>query len=135
MNKTILSIDSEFRSTELYSNSSYFIYESDKIIEAVKEIKLSSIEIPNTFYTFTETRKNTSFTITTFDKTKINIKILNGSYTSDLMLNYIQNIFDNLKKTNATTQEFKIYFNEINCIFDQMGDIENFEVYFKILKQ
>lgn len=130
MNKTILSIDSEFRNKEIYINPSYFIYESDKTITDIKEIKLTSIEIPNTFYTFTENRKNTSFTITTFDNKKLNIKILNGSYTSDLMLNYIQNIFDNLKKTNETTQDFKIFFNEINSIVTFSSD-KNFNIDFE----
>lgn len=135
MNKIILSIDSEFRNTALYTNPSYFVYESENNIIDIKEIKLSSIELPNTFYTFSENRKNTSFNIITFDEKKVNIKILNGSYTSDLMLNYIQNIFDNLKKTNILTQEIKIYFNEINSIVtftsdkDFKIDFENNSIY------
>jgi len=44
------------------TSSSYFIYYPDRPYKNVKSIKITSLEFPNTFYTFSASRGNISFT-------------------------------------------------------------------------
>ena len=114
MDKIIYSIDSEFRDITLYPNPANFTINFDKYLPYITDISLSSVEIPNTFYTYTKKRDNVSFIITTFNGIKISINIPDGSYTSDIMLNCIQEAFEHLEKNKTITQNFKITFNEIS---------------------
>ena len=113
MDNIVISLDTKFRNTQLYPNPAQFTFEFQDSIKNVGYISLSSIEFPNTFYTFTRKRGNTTFFIKTYYDEIIEIIILDGSYTSDLILNHIQDIFDNLIVNNITTQQFIISFNEI----------------------
>lgn len=113
-NKIIYSIDSEFRDITLYPNPTNFTIIFDKNLPYITEITLSSIEFPNTFYTYTQKRDNISFIITTYNGIKISISIPDGSYTSDMLLNCIQEAFEHLEKNSLITQCFKITFNEIS---------------------
>ena len=114
MNKIIYSVDSEFRDINLYPKPSKFSINIDINTPFITDVVLSSIEIPNTFYTYTPDRDNVSFIITTYDDIKISINIPSGSYTSDLMLNCIQESFEHIEKNKNITQTFKISFNEIS---------------------
>jgi hypothetical protein len=113
MDTIIMSIDSEFRNKDIYPNSSNFAFEFEECLLNITKVSLSSIEFPNTFYTFTEKRDNISFTITTALNEVLKISLVEGSYTSDLLLNYIQTAFEKLNTDGLTTQTFAIEFNEI----------------------
>lgn len=46
------------------TSSSYFVYSPDRPYKNIKSVKITSLEFPNTFYTFSkETRQNTTFSI------------------------------------------------------------------------
>jgi hypothetical protein len=108
-----MSIDSEFRNKNIYPNSSNFAFEFEECLLNITKVSLSSFEFPNTFYTFTEKRDNVSFTVTTAINEVLKITLVEGSYTSDLLLNYIQTAFDKLNTDGLTIQIFSIQFNEI----------------------
>lgn len=60
----IINIDSRFRDNFLTSPSNNFIFKLPDPVKNVISVRLSSIELPNTFYTFSSKRGNTSFYIT-----------------------------------------------------------------------
>jgi hypothetical protein len=128
MENIIVSIDSEFRNKELYPNASNFVYDFKEFLVNIRTISLSSIEFPNTFYTFTEKRDNISFKIKDISNNIFKIELIEGSYTSDFLLNYVQDAFNKLISTNLTTQKFFISFNEISSKVTISSDL-NFELY------
>ncbi len=93
-------IDSKFRNTTTYPNSSDFVYNrvdevigSSTVIEPfneknVIEMKLSSLEIPNTMYYITTTRVNNTINLGVS-----NIVIPNGSYTKQELVTYLDTLF------------------------------------------
>ena len=113
METIILSIDSEFRDKALYPNSCQFTYNFNNCLVNISQISLSSIEFPNTYYTYTDARDNNYFTITTNANEVLKLSLVDGSYTSDLLLNYLQNAFNQFLTNGMTTQKFTISFNEI----------------------
>jgi len=58
----VISIDSRFRS-DLGDNSSNFLFKLLTPIKNVISVRLSSLEIPNTWYTFSDVRGNTSMVV------------------------------------------------------------------------
>jgi hypothetical protein len=129
MENIIVSIDSEFRNKDLYPNASNFIYDFREYLVNIRSICLSSIEFPNTFYTFTEKRDNISFKIKDISNNIFKIELIEGSYTSDFLLNYVQDAFNKLNSSNLTTQKFLISFNEISSKVTISSDL-NFELSF-----
>lgn len=95
LRKHLLSVDSRFRSNygESATNFSYALAHPYK---NVIRLRLASIEIPNTFYTFTE--KNNSFIIAALDitgvKRTVTITITPGNYVSVELINVLQVQFD-----------------------------------------
>lgn len=69
----VLNIDSSFRAnavptaadgTTAVSQTSWFLFGSSRIYKNISSVKLTSVEFPNTFYSFSASRGNTSFTLT-----------------------------------------------------------------------
>ena len=58
----VINIDSRFRDDETQI-ATEFLYKFQNPIKNVVSIRISSIEFPNTYYTFSKTRGNTSFTL------------------------------------------------------------------------
>lgn len=93
-------IDSKFRNTTTYPNSSDFVYNrvdevigSSTVIEPfneknVIEMKLSSLEIPNTMYYITTTRVNNTMKLGAS-----NVVVPNGSYTKQELVTYLDTYF------------------------------------------
>ena len=89
-------IDSKFRNTTAFPNSSDFVYNKvDEIIggstivepfneKNVIEMKISSLEIPNTMYYITTSRANNTLKVGT-----TNIVVPNGSYTKQELVTYL----------------------------------------------
>lgn len=103
----VINIDTKFIVNN--SNTGSFTYKL-KYPLIINYIRLSSIELSNIWYTFTKAKNNISFIITV-DKIDYPVVIEDGSYTSDLMLNYIQDVFNGLNKNHGF--KFQITFNEI----------------------
>lgn len=87
--KTIVyNIDSRFRTATTITSlsnqfspqtSSNFLFRLSQTIKNIISVKLTSIEVPNTFYTFSTSRQNKSFTITVSGTTK-EVTINDGNY-------------------------------------------------------
>lgn len=103
----VLNVDSAFRGSLLPSvtsspaedfnpgaTSSWFVFNSSRLHRNITSVKLTSLEFPNTFYSFSELRGNTSFTLTIAggdpEDGPYDIKIPDGNYqnsTTTLTLN------------------------------------------------
>lgn len=111
MENIIVNIDSRYRDTKRYPNGAKFIYTLSENLKNCKYIRLSSIELPNLYFTFAESKKNISFIITCNTLSHI-ITIDDGMYTPELLLNSIQQQLDVLNELHFFN--FKINFNIIN---------------------
>ena len=110
METLIVNIDSRFRNKTLYPNPASFVYNFSKKIRNCKYIKLSSIELPNLFFTFTTKKQNVFFKI--HENNKIhNIIIADGMYNYEQLLTAIQDKFNIINTANAT--DFTISFSQI----------------------
>lgn len=93
LRKHILSVDSRFR-TNWGDLSTNFSYELAHAYKNVIRMRIASVEIPNTFYTFTTL--NNSFSIKAKDITnvtrEVTITIAPGNYTSTELLTQLQDL-------------------------------------------
>ena len=120
MENILINIDSRFRDKKKYPNPGYFIYNLPTTLRNINYIRLSSIELPTTFYTFTEEYKNTSFILET-EANIYEVKIKAGNYAADFMINYIQgqlNIINNTDSTNFSVSwdniDYKVTFASVS---------------------
>ena len=105
INETIVyHIDSRYRDKEQYPNSALFTLPLDPPLYNVIGVRLSSIELPNLFYTFNAEYSNTSFRVNSAV-----VEVESGNYTADLMMISIQERLDQL----FTKGSFIIKFSEI----------------------
>lgn len=101
-----VNIDSLFRENYTSTQSTDFQYKLPFSINNVVSMRVSSIEIPNIWNTFSDTQQNNEFTIqisnayTYPDQTFI-IKIPEGSYTSTEFITIMNNYFNNVGSGNA----------------------------------
>lgn len=95
----VLNIDSVFRANAVpsatsgltsVSITSWFVFASSRIYKNISSVKLTSLEFPNTFYTFSAARGNTSFILTINSGRTLgtyNVTIPDGNYqTSNTVL-------------------------------------------------
>ena len=103
----VLSIDSRFR-TSLLDNPSNFLFKLVTPIKNVTSIRLSSLEIPNTWYTFSEIRGNTSIDVSVQDgSTRARVVIPQGNYSLDITTqNSIQTTLVSAFKQVLPTYDF-----------------------------
>lgn len=76
----VISIDSRFR-TNLTENPSDFLFKLLTPIKNVISVRLSSIELPNTWYTFSDIRGNVSIIITLLNGAIGRVVITQGNYS------------------------------------------------------
>jgi hypothetical protein len=97
LRKRILNIDSRFRSNPADPVGD-FQYRLEHTYKNIIRMQVTSVEIPNTFYTFTTTHQNTTFTVSTDGDGGIPRSLLvtlpNGNYTASELVTNIQNQFD-----------------------------------------
>lgn len=125
----VLSIDSLFRKNYQSTKSTDFTYALPDPINKVTSLKISSIEFPNSWYSFSTENNSNSFIIilyncpTPSDVTEPyepiithTIHIPDGNYRADLLASSINNLFSNIRNG----LEY-LYFdvNEVNakCLF------------------
>jgi hypothetical protein len=102
MENIIINIDSRFRDTNVYPNSAFFIYKLNEVLKNCKYIRVSSFEIPNLYFTFSERKKNLSFTITINNQTTT-IAIDPGMYNYEQLLTAIQDQIALINNVEITT--------------------------------
>jgi len=121
LRKHIVNIDSRFRKSYLEPPSDY-IYEFAHPYKNVIKAKISSVEIPIGFYTFSNAKKNVMFRIDATDyvggKHYLTVSIEEGDYTGSELVNVIQGKFNGIKDLyglffrivlNANTNKVTIY--------------------------
>lgn len=82
----LLCIDTVFRHNYTTTKSSDFVYTCPENIKKVTSLKISSIEIPNAWYSFSDAVMNNIFIVTdNIAKIDYVFKIPEGNYTSDDM--------------------------------------------------
>ena len=103
MENQILNIDSRLRNKTQYPNSAYYNVPLNPPLKNVKYMKISSIEIPNMFYTFTQKRDNISFNFNFYDPANdvivgdpVTVTIEEGMYDSNTIIDHIQLLFDSI---------------------------------------
>ncbi len=111
MENIIINIDSDFRNKKLYPNPGSFKYKLAECFKNISYIRLSSIELPIIYYTFTALNNNISFIIL-FGENSHNIVIKEGNYDSANIVSEIQSKFDIINKNYNTN--FKISWDFIN---------------------
>jgi len=136
MENILVNVDSEFRDTRQFPNSGKFSWKLSEKIKNCKYIRLSSIEFPNLFYSFTEAKKNTFFTIDTSSNSYY-INIESGIYIADLMVQTVNTLFTpannngnkclltlepiNGKVTISNNYPFTINFLNNSTIYSSLG--------------
>ena len=89
MENILINVDSRFRNIDLYPNSGKFTLKLNQTIKDILYIRLSSTEIPNLYYTFSQSKQNVSF-IVTIGITNATVTLVDGFYNTTQLLNNIQ---------------------------------------------
>ena len=111
MENIIVNIDSDFRDKKKYPNPGFFTYNFSDKIKNITYIRLSSIELPSIFYTFTASNNNITFTVV-FGSNTQDIVIEEGNYDSAIIVSEIQSKFDVINENYGTA--FRITWDIIN---------------------
>lgn len=111
MENVLINIDTRFRNKEVFVNPGCFVYNLKEPMKNVTYVRLSSIELPNMYYSFNSKYNNTSFKII-FNENICDVIINEGNYTSDLIINKIQYILNNINTLYETN--FNISWDNIN---------------------
>ena len=115
LRKRILNIDSRFRS-DITKSSTEFSFSLEHTYKNIIRLRVSSIEIPNMIYTFTD--KNDSFVVKAYDIANIvrvvKIIIPHGNYSSFELITLLQSLFDT-ELRNAYGIFLNITLNSVNA--------------------
>ena len=111
MENIIINIDSDFRNKKVFPNPGSFKYKLKESLKNISYIRLSSIELPLIYYTFTSQNNNINFIILYNDES-FNIIIKEGNYDSANIVTEIQSKFDIINNNYSTN--FKISWDIIN---------------------
>lgn len=111
MENIIINIDSEFRDSALYPNPGSFTFKPHESLKNITYVRLSSIELPVVFYTFTAKNNNISFTIL-FGNQSQDVVIQEGNFDSATIITEIQDKLNVINNNYGTT--FRIDWNYIN---------------------
>lgn len=112
MENILINVDSKFRNIHKYPNPGKFTFILDEPLKNISYIRLSSIELPTTFYTFTSGLNNISFAIIDSNDNQTYIYIKEGNYNSSQMVTYIQAQLNDAN--NAYGTHFKIAWDDID---------------------
>ena len=124
-----LCINTLFRKNYYVQNSTDFIIDLPETLKNVTSLTLTNTDIPNTIYTFSSVTGTNEFTIETYDKTgatqstatvankkKHIIRIKNGNYTSEELVDYL-NKYVFSPKPDANNRELR----RVGCIYDKIN--------------
>ncbi len=144
MNNNLYNIDSKFRNTTSYPDSANFVFNkmqqtvgTNNVIEPfneknVIEMRILSLELPNTIYYITSTRGNNTINIGGVDKT-----IADGSYTENELATVLSALVSNVTFTynnitgkmtisNTTGGNITIVFTASGTDYPSLGSIIGF---------
>lgn len=109
MENIILNIDTKFRNKSVYPNPGSFSYRFKDPLKNISNIRLSSIELPTVFYTFSQAYNNLTFKII-YNSEEYMINISEGNYDAFGLISAIQSLLNQLNGEIGTN--FKISFSE-----------------------
>ena len=112
MENILINIDSKFRNTTKFPNPGKFSFFLNEPLKNISYIRLSSIELPTTFYTFTNLLNNINFKIIDINDNQTSIYIKEGNYNSSQMVTYIQAQLNDANTAHGTN--FKIAWDDID---------------------
>jgi hypothetical protein len=128
MENIIINIDSRFRDRTAYPNSAFFVYRLKDVLKNCNYIRLSSFEIPNLYFTFSERKKNLSFKITILS-VEYTVTIGPGMYNYEQLLVIIQNAIDSIISSQSLTVSIELSFTSITG-FVTINSDTNFSINF-----
>lgn len=115
-------IDSRFRNATVITtntnsfslqSSTNFLFRLSKLLKNIISVKLTSLELPNTFYTFSNSRQNKTFSVTVGGITK-EVTIQDGNYLqsgSNVLIDYTALCFDYEAALNLAFSNFDVTYN------------------------
>lgn len=111
----LINIDSRFRDN-IVEPPTDFMYSYSRPFKNLIQMRVASVEIPNGFYAFSKSRKNTMMRIDTHDYTgalqTMTVTIPDGDYTPTCLIEHIQIELDRIRDTVGIF--FRIALNPIN---------------------
>jgi len=130
VSKKSLSIHSEDRDIYQWPDPSHFEISSPIEYKNVVSLRLNDIEIPSSYYVFSNINQNTKMTVTVIGITFILI-ITSGTYTYDQLVTELTNKLNQIvsKHISAYTH-FKVTYNPINMKLLFTNDQDNFKFIF-----
>lgn len=112
-NTTVIMINSTDRDTNVYSQPTFFTLRLPRIYRNVVGINVTQIKLLSSFYYFSKAKNNTTIRIHENGRLVTNnVYIRDGSYTSDLLVNELQNqlnispIYNNISFSDFIDQFF-----------------------------
>ena len=108
---SLLNIDSRFRDKPQSTSSSDFLIRLPRTYKNVITLRMSSIELPNTWYTFSKEHKTTSFYVN-----DIYIEIPDGNYTVDggVSGSVFTDIVQEALNTAITGESFTVFLDPVS---------------------
>lgn len=111
LRKRLINVDSKFR-TNPSDPVGNFQYRLEHTYKNVIRLRVASVEIPNTFYTFSAARQNLSFQIATqnwFGSPRVlTITLEEGNYTTADLVEIIQNQMNDFRDATGIFLGFKV---------------------------
>jgi hypothetical protein len=95
MENILINIDSRFRNKNVYPNAGKFTYKLKEKIKNIIYIRVSSVEIPNLYFTISEAKKNNKFVIS-IDCVDFTVELEDGFYNSAQIITSIQSQIENI---------------------------------------
>jgi hypothetical protein len=117
----VINVDSRFRATSSKSSTD-FLFVLNRPMKNVMSVRVSSIELPNTYYTFSKERGNVSFSVIIGGKA-CKITIPDGNYSPDQMINALNAVLTaSVPSSGITAAWFNtsglMYFYSLTTVFD-----------------
>ena len=127
--KKSLSIHSEDRDIYQWPDPSHFEITAPVDYKNVVSLRLNDIEIPSSYYVFSNINQNTKLTFTVLGRV-FTLIITSGTYTYDQLTTELTNVLNQLVSNHISTYtHFKVTYNPVNMklLFTNDQDIFQFD--------
>jgi hypothetical protein len=121
MENVIVNINSTFRDKELDPSANKFTYYLPTHLRNIIHMRLTSLEIPNVAYVFSESHNNNKFSITVGFITE-EIVLDDANYSSDMFITFISDKFDTINTDRGWNLALTINVNNGKFKFTNDGD-------------
>lgn len=115
-NTSLITINSRDRDTSVYPQPTFFTLRLPRVFKSVKTVNLSQLNLLNSFFNFSKSFGNTFFWVEEFGREPIQIFIRDGTYSSDELVEELNNAL------NATSLFANITLGSFINNFQSTGD-------------